>query len=143
MFLDMDNFKYVNDTFGHQAGDELLKIMANVLTTKLRSTDISARFGGDEFVTLLPETRKEDAGKVAEKILKTFDDKLNTFLEKYNSQLAVDIPSSKKPSISIGIAECGENAELSPEDLLQKADKALYLAKVSGKGRIAFYDDML
>lgn len=136
LFLDMDNFKMVNDTYGHQAGDDLLRLVAAILKTRLRSVDISARLGGDEFVVLLPETGRNNARIVAEKILAQFRADRDVFLEELKSRTNAEIPADKLPGLSIGIAECPEDGEISPEELLQTADRALYTAKQTGKDRV-------
>jgi len=136
LFIDLDNFKMVNDSYGHQAGDELLIMLSDIMKTKLRSVDISARFGGDEFVLLLPETDAQSAQIVANKILLEFHEKLKTLMDNWTQKSSGVIPAYKYPGMSVGIAECPENVEISPDQLIQKADKALYAAKEAGKGKV-------
>ncbi|SDD66278.1 GGDEF domain-containing protein [Sporomusa acidovorans] len=110
--LDMDNFKCINDTFGHQAGDEALKALARVLQNNIHPTDVAARLGGDEFALLLRNATQETACTTAETIRQT----VNSKLAKYNSSVSIGIVSST--------AATGSDA------LLALADQALYRAKV-------------
>lgn len=121
MVLDLDNFKIINDTFGHQYGDEVLKKIAENLRKYCRKVDIVGRFGGDEFVIILPETNLEKSIKVADKIIKN--------LEKMN----ITLPNGEKVyiSVSIGIASYPETTK-DPEKLLSLADTAMYNAKKLG-----------
>jgi diguanylate cyclase (GGDEF)-like protein/PAS domain S-box-containing protein len=127
MFLDLDKFKPVNDTLGHEIGDLLLKQVAQRLQDSVRASDTVARIGGDEFVVLLPAIEAEqDATVVAEKILQA----LNRPFEVAGHQLAI--------SVSIGIAaypEHGDNEKL----LLINADIAMYHAKNSGRNGYRFF----
>lgn len=113
--LDLDGFKAVNDTFGHQAGDELLVGVADVLRSELRGGDTAARFGGDEFVALLPETSLDGAKTVAEKVCSS-------------------ISSLGPISASIGGVVCENEPalEMTPEGLVGLADAELYRAKNGG-----------
>lgn len=130
LFIDVDNFKKVNDTQGHLAGDRLLRQVAQTLPTLLRSTDIVARIGGDEFAVLMSGLKDHAV------LLK----KADAICEVFQSQIGKDYPTGI--SSSIGIA-------LYPEDgtdyreLLQKADTALYYVKGSGKGGAAFYQESM
>lgn len=121
LFFDLDRFKYINDTSGHQAGDALLRMVAGMLLRTIRSDDISGRLGGDEFAVILPEINSEGAVEVAKKIL--------THLSE--TQLTIN-SRTHKVSASIGIAifpEHGENVH----DLLAAADLAMYQAKDTGR----------
>lgn len=118
MMIDADDFKSYNDTFGHLEGDNLLKGIAGVLKESLRESDISCRYGGDEFVVILPETTVLQARIVAKKI---------------NEKIA-RLPLKRKQTVSIGIAQCAE--AMGRHDLILKADTALYTAKKEGKGRV-------
>lgn len=110
--LDMDNFKSINDTYGHQAGDEALKTLAVVLQNNTCPTDVAARLGGDEFAILLRNATEETAHTIVETIRKTI-----------NAQLAI-----YKSTISVGIVS--SRAATSNDKLLALADQALYQAKV-------------
>jgi diguanylate cyclase (GGDEF)-like protein/PAS domain S-box-containing protein len=128
MFLDLDNFKDVNDSLGHHAGDELLKTIAQRIETLLRDDDVVARFGGDEFVVLISEV--EDRGQVsmiARKILTTIQ-------QPYSVQ-----GHTFRPSASIGIAMYPDSA-YDTSALLQNADVAMYDAKRENKNDFRFHD---
>ncbi len=122
VFVDLDDFKHVNDAHGHDRGDDLLKYVARVLVEVSRGTDVVARFAGDEFVLILPETDKESAGLLMERIHRHF---------KHNplSTMGVTIPVS----ISYGIATADDHEIDSPKSLLKQADEALYLVKQARK----------
>ncbi|MFK5951379.1 MAG: sensor domain-containing diguanylate cyclase [Methylococcales bacterium] len=131
LFLDIDHFKLVNDTYGHQAGDYVLSIVAGVIKKQLRSNDVLARYGGEEFVALLsniPETMVTD---IAERIRQSIKDLILNFNE-------VQI----KVTISIGMSTylpCKLSSKTSAEistQLIYSADSALYVAKESGRDRV-------
>ncbi len=119
-FIDLDNFKLVNDTLGHAAGDQLLVEVARRLETCLRPEDTVARFGGDEFTVLLEGTRAEEAEVVAERVL----EELRAPLVLANEEMSV--------TASIGIT-FGVSSLETPESLLRSADLAMYGAKAGGK----------
>lgn len=122
LFFDLDQFKYINDTSGHQAGDALLKMVARMLLGSIRSVDILGRLGGDEFAVILPQTTAEGAIEVAKNALASLN----------QGKLAVN-GRTHKASASIGIAlfpEHGNNVH----DLLAAADLAMYQAKEAGRG---------
>ncbi len=131
MFLDLDGFKQVNDTLGHEAGDMLLLETGRRLRNKLRETDSVYRFGGDEFVVLLGKIRSsDDAGLIATKLLRTIREEFIIEREEQSSTVHV--------GVSIGIAlipEDGNTAEV----ITKNADLAMYSAKESGKNRYVFY----
>ncbi|MFA5809554.1 MAG: diguanylate cyclase [Thermoleophilia bacterium] len=124
--LDLDDFKKVNDTYGHQAGDELLKAVARVLMANVRQSDMVTRYGGEEFSVVFPETSKEFAIKVSEKLRRGI--------------AAIRLPEYPEVRVttSIGVASYPEDSE-EQTDLLMKADQALYRAKESGKNRCVPY----
>ncbi len=119
IMIDIDDFKQVNDRFGHAAGDATLQSLATLIQDSIRSIDISARYGGEEFVVLLPETRRDGATVVADRICRGMYERSFT------------IPAT----VSIGIAELNEH-DPSPVVLLHQADEALYRAKRLGKNRV-------
>jgi diguanylate cyclase (GGDEF)-like protein/PAS domain S-box-containing protein len=127
MSIDLDKFKGVNDSMGHNVGDELLRCVAARLTSTLRSTDTVARIGGDEFLLLLPKIHTVDnAVRIANKIIGSFQE---PFAINGNSLLA---------SVSIGMAICPNNGE-DLETLMNKSDAALYQAKNAGRNRYIVY----
>ena len=126
LMLDIDNFKNVNDTFGHAAGDAVLQRIAGVLMEHLRMIDISARLGGEEFGILLPNTRLAEAVVLAERIRKTIEKDLRIF---QGQTMGV--------TVSIGAAEY--SPEIPDLDVaLRKADDALYRAKNQGRNKVIF-----
>jgi len=128
LFVDLDGFKRINDTYGHEAGDRVLKIVAARLSACIRSSDIVGRMGGDEFTVILSTlTHYEDAGQVAEKILQTL-------------RLPITMPSGVQDRIgsSIGISVFPEDA-LEGDGLLATADDAMYEVKHAGKNGYRFY----
>lgn len=127
--MDIDNFKYYNDTFGHMKGDEALKRISEVLRTKSRRFDIVSRYGGEEFAIVMPGTVKENARLFAERI--------RSEIERLYADDA-DIPSEKRVSMSIGIATFPDDAE-NKDELISRSDLALYEAKRSGKNRTCLY----
>jgi diguanylate cyclase (GGDEF)-like protein len=116
VIIDLDDFKRINDVRGHQAGDELLRQVAGVLHAELRPYDVVARYGGDEFVLLLPGSDEADARAVAERVRDA-------------------VERQKVGACSLGVAEW--HPPLDADGLLEHADRALLLAKRTGKGRVA------
>ena len=128
MFLDIDHFKRINDTLGHAAGDQLLKIFAQRLRAAVRGSDKVGRFGGDEFVVLLTDIGAPGlAEKVAQKILERMRDPVRL------EGRVIEIGTS------IGIAYC-RGAPATPDQLLQEADTALYEAKKAGRGTYRLHE---
>jgi diguanylate cyclase (GGDEF)-like protein len=128
--VDIDHFKSVNDTYGHLVGDRVLKAVASALTTQSRDYDRVGRFGGEEFVLLLPQTIEADATKTAER--------LRRFIE------GMEIPIDERPdaplvkvTISIGVTAMTKDEPRALTDLLAAADSALYQAKQAGRNRVA------
>ncbi len=138
LFLDLDNFKYYNDTFGHSTGDKILQKFGETLRNSTRTSDIIARYGGDEFIVLMVPADIEHAKICAGRII----DAVNT-KEWYhkilgeNIDLEDSIPADKRLSCSIGISIAKETHELNTDKLLSAADDALYTAKYAGKNRYA------
>lgn len=129
MMIDIDHFKRLNDTYGHLFGDEVLKGVAEILMSRLRSTDIAARFGGEEFSLMLVGIEKADAEKLAEALRAKIQDRA--------FYLNGDVSGEKVfTTASFGVACCPEDAE-SLEALLEKADAAMYRAKQEGRNRVA------
>jgi len=128
LMLDMDHFKSVNDTYGHDIGDEVLKQLATVIINTVRSADLAARFGGEEFVILMPETDTRQAKDAAERIRKT--------IESTPLKVSHNVGHLNK-TISIGAAFLNEMGD-SGQALLKRADEALYRAKHEGRNRVAY-----
>ncbi len=123
MLLDLDDFKLVNDTLGHAVGDEVLVTVSNVLRNSVRANDQAFRFGGDEFVVMLPRTPPEVARGLAERLVRSVAERCSKIL-----------PDDMAVGCSVGISAIVEPGETAAE-VLQHADEALYLVKCSGKGR--------
>gem|GEM_PF-1180806 len=130
IILDLDKFKDINDTFGHEEGDELLRFISNKLKGAVRATDIVARFGGDEFVVLLPEANKIEAVALADRI------RSGSFKENLPYKYRI-------VSGSFGVATFRPDKSLSSElDLLKLADSALYRSKRLGRDRVSHSDEV-
>jgi diguanylate cyclase (GGDEF)-like protein len=128
LILDLDDFKKINDTYGHAAGDEVLKWVATVMRQNFRKHDIIARYGGEEFAVLLPSTSAQTATEIGERLRKRIEGGVFAFDGK-----AVSITAS------IGIAHRPVDDSCCVREMMQKADHALYRAKNSGKNRICLY----
>ena len=129
--LDLDNFKYVNDTLGHKAGDEVITRVARSIRDRLRETDTLARLGGDEFAVLLPESGIEAAQRVA-----------RTILEAIRGNPVTVGGQQIRVTGSIGITTFGNRESVNGEQLLVEADVAMYDAKAAGRDRFALYTPM-
>lgn len=125
LMIDIDNFKHVNDTYGHQFGDDVIKNVSFCIRESIRKDDIAARYGGEEFCVVLAHTRKEEAVQIAEKIRKSVEDKKFTYV----NQIA-------QFTISLGVAAARADDLLSSRAIIKCADEALYEAKRSGKNRV-------
>jgi diguanylate cyclase (GGDEF)-like protein len=124
VLADLDNFKQVNDEFGHHGGDVVLRAFADLIRSHVRDVDVSGRIGGEEFAILLPETDRAGAALVAERMRRS----LNSVPISISDESAIHAASS------FGVAELA--AEQSGDDLLREADAALYRAKDEGKNRV-------
>lgn len=129
MMIDLDNFKGVNDTFGHQVGDKVLHTVAGIIHGSLRKTDYGFRYGGDEFVVLLPDRDAWQAEILARRIQAAV-----------RKQVRGVPPFRFTLSVSIGIADCGAIVSREGEELLKRTDGALYKAKEGGRDRIEIAD---
>jgi diguanylate cyclase (GGDEF)-like protein len=125
-FIDLDDFKYINDQLGHSVGDGLLKAVAKAISSTLRRTDFVARLGGDEFAILLPQTDASSARLVTEKIKICLTDKIE--------------PDFPPVTMSIGVVTCSFSTE-SIDELLKRADLLMYQAKNMGKNQ-ALFDEL-
>ncbi|MFH1862462.1 MAG: GGDEF domain-containing protein [bacterium] len=125
LLLDLDHFKYINDTEGHLVGDQVLREVARLLRANLRRTDILARYGGEEFIALLPEAEQQAALAVAEKLRRTIEEYL------FNVE-----GRPLKVTVSIGISTySGASSASNEKELLQRADENLYQAKKHGRNQ--------
>ncbi len=130
LMMDIDNFKQVNDTYGHLVGDIVLKEIASTIQKTIRHVDIPARYGGEEFTIILPETAAINAVTIAERLRQKISE----------IEVKVDDNTIIRPTISIGIAEY-PNAADDIKELIDCADKALYISKENGKNCIHLYFD--
>jgi diguanylate cyclase (GGDEF)-like protein len=124
VLLDLDDFKNVNDTHGHPAGDAVLRTVGEVLSSGVRQIDLAARYGGEEFVVLVPESDLKGATQLAKRLRLAI------------SKARVELPDGRllKVTASFGVADKGDLA--SAEQLVAAADDALYEAKRAGKNRV-------
>jgi diguanylate cyclase (GGDEF)-like protein len=123
--LDVDSFKAFNDTYGHPQGDNLLRSIASILQANVRSVDFLGRYGGEEFLIVLPETAKDDACRLAERIRGAVEEQAFVIVE----------GEAIRRTVSVGVASYPEDA-LNAGELVQRADEALYRAKRAGKNRV-------
>ena len=128
LFMDLDHFKFFNDTHGHQAGDEILQILAALMMKNVRESDTLARWGGEEFIVIAPETSEEEGGVLAEKIRKAVAEHAFPNADKQPLGMV---------SLSIGMSSRSEQTE-NAEKLLRFADDAVYAAKDSGRNRTIY-----
>jgi diguanylate cyclase (GGDEF)-like protein len=134
LFIDADHFKRINDSYGHQAGDTVLRELADRIRSQLRASDIATRFGGEEFALLLPQTNLNEALMLAERIR----------MEVNAQPIVLDDGSSLQLSVSIGVSESlplssKAHQKADGEQLLVSADQALYAAKEKGRNRIEYH----
>ena len=130
IFIDIDHFKNVNDTYGHAAGDAVLKSVSSTIRSLLRKYDVLARYGGEEFLTLLPETEVNDAALVAERFRKQIENQTIFFGDQ-----------EIKVTITLGVAQY--DSALGAERCIQLADKALYEGKETGRNRVIIWNEEL
>ncbi|MFH1674580.1 MAG: diguanylate cyclase [Pseudomonadota bacterium] len=128
ILIDIDHFKHVNDTYGHQTGDVILKTLGELLFKIVRESDIAARYGGEEFALILPHTNFTTARETAER--------LRTTVESYDFEVDND---HLQITISLGIASFPHETIETSKDLVESADKALYMAKKNGRNRVEVY----
>jgi diguanylate cyclase (GGDEF)-like protein/PAS domain S-box-containing protein len=127
LFLDIDDFKYVNDTLGHAKGDEVISEVARIVHERLRETDVFARLGGDEFAVLLPNALVSEAETVAASLL-----------EAVRGSCGASLGAGQGVTVSVGVTSFYEpSTELTPDDVVVDADVAMYSAKERGKDRVA------
>lgn len=132
LMLDIDFFKKFNDTYGHQLGDEVLKLVARTFVESIKGQDTAARYGGEEFVIILPRTQLEDAMTVAEQVRKSMADKV----------IVNRRTGEKLGAVTLSIGTAAFRPGETPESLLRRADEALYAAKRSGRNRVVSQDKL-
>ena len=130
LMIDIDLFKNINDTLGHAAGDEVIRIMGNILRTSFRKTDFAGRLGGDEFVVLLKNASLKEAKRIAEKLRETVS-RTKVVYEKQEFRFTV----------SIGVVAIFVNHNSNIENVLKRADNALYKAKTKGRNCVSTMDN--
>jgi diguanylate cyclase (GGDEF)-like protein len=133
LMMDIDNFKLVNDTYGHLAGDRVLAAIGAILKSSVRSSDVTGRYGGEEFCAVLIETDGENAFLIAEKVRKAVE----------NTHFDIGDGQPIRITLSIGIATYNAHAMhiAKAEELLNLSDKALYKSKEAGRNRTTAYSD--
>jgi diguanylate cyclase (GGDEF)-like protein len=125
--LDIDNFKEINNQYGHPFGDQVLKRVSMVLKKHVRNIDICSRYGGDEFVIILSGVTKQKAATICERILEGV------------SSLGMNADKGENVNISLSIGIVESSTDVSLDDLIARADEALYLSKNSGKNKVTIY----
>ncbi len=124
LMMDLDHFKRLNDEYGHSAGDEALVAVAETIRETLRDSDIVGRYGGEEFIALLPETQLPEASVIAERVRKAVSE----------VELSFTVDS---PTISIGVSVFDAKTDASLKEIIDHSDRACYLAKSTGRNRVA------
>lgn len=125
LMIDLDGFKSINDTLGHQRGDELLMLTGRIINEQIRSSDLGARYGGDEFVVILPHTGYETAISLGRRLVVEFQKQVGRVLGEIG-----------RCGMSIGLSSLSLSRPLDAQQLIAHADSALYTAKLSGRSRI-------
>lgn len=128
LFLDVDHFKSINDRFGHAIGDQALKFVAGLLTQQVRVYDLVGRWGGEEFLIVLPDTTLVEAGTVAERIRQAIA----------AASLLLNNGTPVTVTASLGVTHLTDPAQTLP-DVVGHADEALYRAKHEGRNRVCLY----
>lgn len=129
IMFDIDHFKIFNDTYGHACGDYVLTTVAKIIKSSIRAQDMASRYGGEEFTVMLPNTLKDDALQVAERIRSNIE---NTNFEYEGTKVHVTI------SGGVSVFDLEENRVANAKEFVEQADKALYVSKTSGRNRITF-----
>jgi diguanylate cyclase (GGDEF)-like protein len=129
VMFDADNLKQINDTYGHNTGNNYIKLLGKTIKESVRGTDVTARYGGDEFIVLMSETECNDALKASERVKKIIESK------------ELDVSGKKiKSTVSIGIAGYPKDGT-DLQELMNKADKAMYASKGAGKNRVTIFEE--
>ena len=152
IMLDIDTFKKYNDTYGHLQGDKVLKELAAIIRKNIRQIDIPSRYGGEEFIIILPEAGIEEARLVAERIRKKVERMELSSFEKEPAVLAKEIaeavhksksPAERKkspPAVTVSLGVAAYRSGLNKEELISRADQALYKAKAEGKNKVCLFE---
>ena len=125
VMIDIDHFKKFNDTYGHSCGDAVLKQVARLIQANIRGNDLAARYGGEEFCLLLPDADTDRARQAAERVRASIEE---THTEYEGKSLAV--------TVSLGVAQYDVTRDVSGKSLIDRADKALYASKQTGRNRV-------
>ena len=133
LMIDIDNFKKVNDTYGHLTGDQVLKQVASLLRKNVRACDLLARYGGEEFAVILPETTENEAFMVGQRIVLAINKHQFKTIEE---ETIVNL------SVTVGLASFPQDADES-QQLMKKADQAMYQGKILGKNRICVFRNVI
>ncbi|NPA32301.1 MAG: GGDEF domain-containing protein [Aquificae bacterium] len=131
LLLDIDDFKRINDTYGHDVGDVVLKRVSETLRRNVRKMDLVARWGGEEFIVMLPHTNLQNAYKVAEKLRRLVEN------------LRVKLPGGEEINVSVSVGVSAFKGHKRLEDIIKEADLALYEAKRKGKNRVEVFRESL
>ena len=129
ILLDIDHFKLVNDQYGHLVGDDALRLIAKVVRQTVRTYDYTGRWGGEEFMLLLPRTAQDEALKIAERVR----------LDISKMPLVLPNGTALNLSASLGVVSTSQNGDQPLDTLLQRADDALYEAKAQGRNRVCYF----
>ncbi len=129
LLLDIDHFKRVNDSYGHQTGDQVLSDLGKLALSTARNTDIAARYGGEEFLVIAPNTPAASAEVLAERLRKIVASHTLSVAGGASQPVALEV------TVSVGVADLGRGIN-SPQELVRRADEALYRAKQAGRNRV-------
>ena len=142
LMIDLDGFKAVNDNLGHPAGDMILRNFSKILSAEIREIDVAARYGGDEFAVILPETGVEEAKQIAERIRAAVDRRPHLTEEVLPEEVGKRVAKSDwKITLSVGVAECPTHAR-QRDALVAAADIAMYHAKHVSQNAVCTYDNV-
>lgn len=133
IMFDIDDFKLINDAYGHVMGDQVLKVFSQVVIKRCRKSDYFCRLGGDEFLLILSETSAENAYYVADKLNAEFSDE-------FKAQANLVCETSELPQVNLSLGVAAFEADLDTKELIHRADLALYQAKHQGKNRVTLFD---
>ena len=129
IFMDIDNFKKINDTYGHEIGDKILKYVSSLVSEKLRISDFVGRWGGEEIIVALIGAGEKDANLKAKELRKAIKSR-------------VKIPNFKDLVVTVSIGVAQQESGLSLENLIERADKAMYKAKTTGKDKVVKFSSL-